>query len=268
MVNKELENYIKENLKIRSFYDIKKDLVNAGWKEGDIDETLKELTGGNKKSIGKIILIILLCFVLLSILVCAFLYYYLFIVPTLIEKPVIEKPELVENNTNSTQNNTIIIEDNFGPEHIIFLLNEMGAYKLQSTRSGEIPKIKFIISDVNKDYYLGVIENKIVEINESNPDIIIRAKKNIIISVYNSNNTKDKIIDSYNKGLISIEILADTSTLLSKGYSSLYLDFGMTGNVVAETSNFGKQEISTILIVLLVLFGIILIRVFIQQRKV
>jgi len=272
MSNKELKNYLCENLKIRPFYDIKKDLVNAGWKEEDIDETFKELTGGNKTSIGKIILIILLCLVLLSILVCAFLYYYLFISPNLIEKPIIEKPELGGNNTNSTQNNTpintTIIEDNLGPEHLIFLLNEMGAYKLQSTLSGEIPKIKFIISDLNKDYYFGVIEDKIVEINESNPDMILGAEKNVIILIYNSNNTKEKILDSYNKGFISIEILADPSTLLSKGYGSLYLDFGITGNVVAEASNFGKQELSTLLIVLLILFGIILIRVFIPRRKV
>jgi hypothetical protein len=59
MSNKELENYLRESLKIRPFCDIKKDLVNAGWKENDIDEEFNELTGKKKTGIGKIILIIL-----------------------------------------------------------------------------------------------------------------------------------------------------------------------------------------------------------------
>ena len=258
-----------ESLKTRPFCDIKKDLMNTGWKEADIDEEFNELTGKKKIGIGKMVLIIFSCLIILGIIICAFLYYYFFISPNLIEKPIIIKPPIViETNQSSVlSNGSIIVNDNFGLGHLEFLLNEIEVYKLHSNPSGEIPRIKFIISDTKQEYYLGVINHKIVEINESNPDIILRAEKNIIISVYNANNTKEKVMDSYNQELLSVEILANTETLVSKGYISLYNYFGMTGNAIAENLGIKGQGIAALLIVLIILLGIIFIRVF-HQRKV
>jgi hypothetical protein len=202
MINKELEEYIRKNLKKQSLHEIKRDLIKTGWKEEDIDKTIEELVNKKKIGIGKIIFIIFLCLIALSIIIGGLLYFYLFIAPNLIPKPVIEKPPLLLNHKNLIENNSNLNTNisanvtNLGPEHIIFLLNEIGVYKLHNSPSGETPIIKFTLSDTEENYYFSVIDNRIIQINEDTPDAVITTNTNKVILVFNSDSIQEEILDS------------------------------------------------------------------------
>jgi len=193
----------------------------------------------NQTSFKKIIkiLIIAIVIVFLLILIIGLYFYFTKISPIFVSKPEIEKPILqnlsqaTNPSTNNSSNQTIQL---IKQEHIIFLLNEIEVYKLHNS-GADIPKIKFIIMDLNKEYFFSVENNKIIEIENSlNPDIILKANQNILVEIFNAQNTKDSVISSYNNGKIGIEILADTTTLALKGYKALYDYFGITGNIISN----------------------------------
>jgi len=145
-------------------------------------------------------------------------YVYFFqISPTFVEKPELEKPT----------------QKYIGTEHVIYLLNEIDAYKLHpNPLTSEIPIIEVVVG--TKSYMFAIMDNEIIDY-EGDPDLLISGDEKILESVLSSEDISSAIIDAYHKGLISIEIYADESNLALKGYKGIYDKFGnkVTGEIVA-----------------------------------
>jgi hypothetical protein len=184
-----------------------------------------------KRNWWKIIGIAFLIFFILILLTIAYAYYFI-INPSFVSKPVVEKP-LIGNLNQATINNTaqnVSQEVVVKPEHILYLLNEIGAYKLHSTFNGEVPAIEFVVKDKDSKYYFTVENNNIVNKNGLiKYDLILEADQQTIIEIYAAEDTKQAIMEHYNSGKLEVEMVADTQTLALKGYSSLAQYFGITG---------------------------------------
>jgi hypothetical protein len=192
------------------------------------EQTLQQNQEPEKKTnIWKILFIGLTVFILVILVIACYVYFFI-INPAFVSKPLVEKPIMSNITLNATTNQTqqlVVL-----PEHILFLLNEIGAYKLHSTLDGEAPGLKFIIKDMNKEYYFQVIDNNLINI-DSLPqyDLIIKSDQQTIVGVYQSENTQASIMNSYSSGQLELEVIADTYTLALKGYSSLGTYFGISG---------------------------------------
>jgi hypothetical protein len=188
-------------------------------------------------NVWKIIVITILITLVVIILVGVYLYFTI-ISPSFVSKPILEKPplensiqepipELITRNYSDTKNNSLPV---IGAKHIIFLLNEMDVYKLHNAPSGDIPRIDFIITDTNQEYFFSVDNNNIIEIDRiSNPDVRISSDAETIVYVYGLDNSRQATMNKYNSGKISVEVLADVTTLALKGYKSVAHSFGITG---------------------------------------
>jgi len=158
-------------------------------------------------------------FILALFLILSIGYVYFFqISPTFVNKPELEKPSqefLTEN-------------------HVEFLLNELGAYKLHKDPfTGEPPYIEVVVDEVS--YYITVENNEIKIIEHCDPDLRIYSNPEVLLQMFQSKNIEEEITKLFLEGKISIEILADEKTLALKGYKTIYdaiSDNELTGNVV------------------------------------
>jgi hypothetical protein len=189
-------------------------------------EEVSENNIPKKISLWKIMGLVILAIFFLILVMATYAYFFI-INPSFVSKPIIQKP-VFENITSATVNNTqeVVIK----PEHILYLLNEIGAYKLHNTFNGEVPAIEFIVSDKNVKYYFEVKNNKIISMDGlSQYDLILKANQLTIIEIYDNDETKQSIMNHYNSGELEVEMVADTQTLALKGYSSLAEYFGISG---------------------------------------
>ncbi len=142
-------------------------------------------------------------------------YFYFFqISPSFVDKPILEKP--------------IIEEQELKTEHIIYLLNELNAYKLHNDPfTKEPPVIKIIVS--NENYFFTVEDNEIKEsLEDNNPDIVLTTTKEKIFELMES--SENALTED-----MEIEILSDEKTLALKGYKIIYDEFSknqITGEVI------------------------------------
>lgn len=160
--------------------------------------------------------------IFLAVVASAAYFYFFVISSTFVSKPEIEKPILASVNSsqlgNSGENSYVI-----RAEHLIFLLNEIGAYKLHNSPNGDIPLLKVKISDFNKEYLFSVSDGKISEKSSSaNPDLVISLKQEEMIKIYNSDNSNALLKAGVESGEIELEVLADETDLALKGYKSVY----------------------------------------------
>ncbi len=120
----------------------------------------------------------------------------------------------------------------FDASFIQYLLTSIKAYNLHKMPlTGERPEIVVYVEET--PFHAWVIDGEIfVESGKiENPDIIIRTNKEEAISMIES---KDYIEESFNSGLSQIELAADKTTLLGKGYVTLYTETtgkSITGNI-------------------------------------
>lgn len=125
---------------------------------------------------------------------------------------------------NSTQ-----AADQFDKSYIYFLLVSMKAYNLHNPPlSKDNPKIEVIVSDDTT--YGGIIKDgKIsVETGEiNNEDIRVYTTKEEITSILHD---QSYVTSSFTSGKSKIELVADKTTLFSKGYLNLYND--LTGKTI------------------------------------
>lgn len=244
-----IKDYIKEQLKTRFFSDIKGDLLNKGWPGREIDGAYNKIL--NPMSTGKLIFIIFACLFLFFLALggIASAAYFYFIAPLNVQAPMLEKPEIQQPSPVQNEQDSEIIS----PVHLIYLLNEIGAYNLHNSPTGDAPRINFIISDLNKEYSFSVVNNRLINISQvSNPDIKIESNRAEIIEIYGSNNTRKTIMDCYNGGRIKVDAVADIASLTLKGYLSLYSYFGITGAVIMEESAVQGSACTTIVILMIV----------------
>jgi len=164
-----------------------------------------------KKSRKKLILIP----ILLVLIVLIAVSFYFFILPTLVEKPSIPKPNY---------------EGNVTTEHINWVVNEMGSYKLQTSPGGEKPEIEVNILDINLFFTVIVEDNRPITYLDraTNPDIRLVTKSVYIEELLEADDLVEKAVGLYNEGKIKLEILKGELTLISKGYMALYNELGLS----------------------------------------
>jgi len=255
MVSRELKSYIIRQLQTHSLEEIKNELTRIGWQEKDIQKTFDNIF--KPISAIKIFFIVLLVFILLG---AAYSYFFI-ISPVFVPKPELIKPEIEIPKAKSeilSPPNILEKTELFKSEHIKFLLNELGIYKLHNSPTGDPPRINFVISDIKKVYAIEV-NNGEINVTEgavSSPDIEIESNQNSLISIYEANETKKVVLDYYNKGLIKIDVVADVATLALKGYKSLYDYFGITG-AASRNINLEKKDYllaAAILLIVVLIF--------------
>ncbi len=151
-------------------------------------------------------------FIFLIAVLCIFAigYFYFFqLSPTFVEKPYLEKPLFFEEKEEIT------------PEHLIFLLNEIDAFKLHEIPfTGEKPVIEVVIE--NEKRFFTVDNHQVIDSTQNSADIKIVTAKKTIISIFNLENSQDAIISALKEGNINIELLEDEKTLALKGYKVIY----------------------------------------------
>ncbi len=134
----------------------------------------------------------------------AIMGFYFTVISPLTPKPALEKPLLAEGQ-------------NVSSEHIEWVVNELGGYKLQPTAQIElaVEENKFTVS--TKDGKPSAAAGA-----ASDPDLRITANREAFVSILASNNTNAEIISLYNQGAVSVELLKDQATLALKGYKGIY----------------------------------------------
>lgn len=183
---------------------------------------------------------VLFSIVVICILAVGYIYFFL-ISPTFVLKPMLEKPEFINEEVTV--------------EHIEYLLNELDAYKLHSNPiTKEEPIIKVVIMDTNSIYYLSVLDNEITTIKEvDNSDLLIKGNSKIILEILKSQSFGNKLLEYYNGGEIILEIIADEKILALKGYKSLYDKLSsnqITGEVINLDAKKFKEGINVSLLFL------------------
>jgi hypothetical protein len=149
--------------------------------------------------------------IIAAMAVLAFLYFFV-VSPTFITKPSLTKLPLSSPS-------------DIGSEHVDWLLNEVGAYRLHSyLYLGELPVIESVITDQNRKFTTTVKDNypTTVEGAANNPDIRFLMSGADFVTLYSASDVLAKAQEMRKSGLIKIEILKDEFTMAVKGYKAIY----------------------------------------------
>jgi len=171
--------------------------------ENNLKKDLKSAYGSSRKK----------HYIAAAALIVILIVFALLILPNMVQR---EKPEMKRPAPPVMRGNDTEIK----PEHIDYIVNEIGGYNLHAG-IGE-PEIELIAdSDV---YAIKIVNGKPASSPgaAASPDIRINASKAAIAEIFNSQDINKKITELYNAGAISVELLKDQATLLSKGYKSVY----------------------------------------------
>jgi len=146
--------------------------------------------------------------------------YYLVIAPNLISKPFIEKPLLPEDGLNLIKAGEHVI----GPNHINYVVNEIGGYKLRKPLRKDYPIIEFVLIDIGEIYYTYVKDNipTTKQGNAKNEDIIIKGSQETVFNILKSDSILGAVKKSNDDGELNVELISDMKTLATKGYLSIY----------------------------------------------
>lgn len=155
-------------------------------------------------------------------------YFYFFqISPTFVEQPVLERPADLQQREAVSQ------------EHIIYLLNMAGAYKLHNIPfSGEAPLIEVYIHDTKDRYFFEVEDNKIIQAeNTESPDIKLIISGEALLDLYRSASPIHEVQNLYSAGKFEIQTLKEEKVLALKGYKAIYDTFSenageLTGSLI------------------------------------
>ncbi|MBI4018920.1 MAG: hypothetical protein HY364_01555 [Candidatus Aenigmarchaeota archaeon] len=146
---------------------------------------------------------------IIALLVGGIGYIYFGVISPSSEKPSIEKPILLEGQDISE-------------EHVSWLANELGAYKIHNSLSGEAAEIEIFVEGTAFTVTNSGNSPSATKGNAANPDIRITADKASFAELINSENINSKIAQLYASGKIGVEILKDEATLALKGYKAVY----------------------------------------------
>jgi hypothetical protein len=141
----------------------------------------------------------------------AFMYFFV-VSPTFVMKPNLTKIALVSPS-------------DIGSDHVNWLLNEVGAYKLHPyLLFGEPPVIESVITDQNRKFTTTVIDNYPTTVGgaANNPDIRFSMNSADFMTLYAAPDVLAKAQEMRRSGLIKVEILKDDFTMAMKGYKAIY----------------------------------------------
>jgi hypothetical protein len=145
------------------------------------------------------------------LIVFAFLYFFV-VTPTFVMKPNLTKLALTSPS-------------DIGSDHVNWVLNEVGAYKLHSyLLFGEPPVIESVITDQNRKFTTTVIDNYPTTVGgaANNPDIRFSMNSAGFMTLYAAPDVLAKAQEMRKSGLIKVEILKDEFTMAVKGYKAIY----------------------------------------------
>ena len=147
--------------------------------------------------------------------------YYFVIAPNLVSKPFIENPSLPDDVlTRIRAGEQVIFSD-----HINYIINEIGAYKLKKPfREDNYPIMEFVLTDIGVRYYSYVKDHVpfTKEGNAKNEDIVIKSSQETAYNMLKSENTRAAVKEANNNGDLEVEMTADMKLLAAKGYLSIY----------------------------------------------
>jgi hypothetical protein len=141
----------------------------------------------------------------------AFMYFFV-VSPTFVMKPNLTKLDLTSSS-------------DIGSEHVNWMLNEVGAYKLHSyLLFGEPPVIESVITDQNRKFTTTIIDNYPTTVGgaANNPDIRFSMNSADFMTLYAATDVLAKAQEMRKAGLIKVEILKDDFTMAVKGYKAIY----------------------------------------------
>lgn len=147
--------------------------------------------------------------------------YYFVIAPSLVSKPLIEKPSLPEDALERIGAGEGVINSS----HINYVINEIGAYKLKKPfGTKDYPVMEFVLTGVNERYYSYVKDNMPVtkKGNAKDEDIIIKGSQGTVVEVLESANLLGEVREAKDDGRIKVELVSDMKILAAKRYLSIY----------------------------------------------
>jgi len=147
--------------------------------------------------------------------------YYFVIAPNLVAKPFIEQPSLPSDGLDRIEAGESVI----GSEHIGYLINEIGAYKLRKPFGGEdMPIMEFVLTDINSRFYAYVKDHKPITKagNAKGEDIVIKGSQETVFNILSSIDVLTAVKEAKDNGEVEVELVADMKVLAAKGYLSLY----------------------------------------------
>ncbi len=134
-------------------------------------------------------------------------YAYFGIISPVVTKPVIEKSEFTGSITT---------------ENVNYLANELGAYKLHPSVSGEPAEMEIV--SAGKTFFVTTENGRTVtkEGRAPNPDVRITVSPDAFARLFAASDMKEEILELYDEGALTIELVKDQATLAVKGYKGIY----------------------------------------------
>jgi hypothetical protein len=146
-------------------------------------------------------------------------WYFTIISPVGVAKPHIEKPALV------VEEGLIRDEAQVEPEHVQYIANEIGAYKLHDDPvTNEEAIVEIVISDLDRKFFVKVVDNfpKVYEGESEEPDLRLTMGQAEMMRLLETDDFNSEVVSLVTDGKITIEILVDEATLAMKGYKAIY----------------------------------------------
>ena len=151
----------------------------------------------------------LIAAVIIVIILAVIAYFYFGIISPVATKPALQKPLLKAGEPVKN-------------EHINWIVNELGGYKLHPSLSGEPPEIEVLVADMTFAVTTVKGRTSAREGPATNPDIVIKAPYDAVVRIFASDNLLKEISNLYNEGTVTFELLKDQATLALKGYKGIY----------------------------------------------
>ena len=107
-------------------------------------------------------------------------------------------------------------------EHVNWVINELGGYKLHPSLNGEPAEMEIVSG--NSTFSATTQDGKIVTRagRASNPDIRLIATHDALLRIFSASDIKSELATLYNEGSVTFELLKDEATLALKGYKGIY----------------------------------------------
>ncbi|MBI4014337.1 MAG: hypothetical protein HY365_00075 [Candidatus Aenigmarchaeota archaeon] len=146
-------------------------------------------------------------FMLVLLIMGGFVYITVFSPPG--EKQELDRPRLGNN-------------ENVGAQHVAWLANEIGAYKIHASPTGEKAVFEVVVEgtafSVTAENGVPVVSQNAAE----SPDLRITASRAAFGEIMNSKNLSQTLAGLYSSDGISIAVEKGEATLALKGYMAVY----------------------------------------------
>lgn len=150
-----------------------------------------------------------LALAVIVLLIVAVSYIYFGVISPLTAKTALQKPQLAAGQP-------------VAEEHVNWVVNEIGGYKLHNSLGGEPAEIEAVVGD--RTFSVTTQDGKTVtkQGKAANPDIRLTTDYASLARILNAADIKAEITKLYSEGTVSIELLKDQATLALKGYKAIY----------------------------------------------